>query len=574
LSVAARAATLGVVVIYVNAQINGEPIVLLDQTLPSEASLASLAFWGGSALLFALLDVGARVWSDRMIFGVGQSYANSAMQVLLRHAAVGGVFESIDEIMRRQSNPIVPILSVDSQRLIRVVVQLLSLPLPVTTFVVFLAWLAQINLLLTAILVPLVLAYSVGVTGVNRKILRDTQRRRLAMPSARQDLNGLAFTLSQTRYPRTALPAWLTTFPRNAWMERGMRAYRGIWFARRRVQYLRDGFNGMALLLIVMVFGMLLASENTPWATLLTYFVALGYAIQSMDKASGLITAANRQIPHIRRYVWFMQHQHGTTAKYHAKAAASPPGTGAHTIRVDGESLPGSSKATDLAPGNPSYCLHTEKFDNTAVGALALALAGGDEQRAAEIEAQTFAFAGFARLPERSLRQHLPEGTSSSEALDRVREVFEQLGLLQHFEKQIGSVNRHITTEEEKQLAPGLRYALRVLPGLLGGQRYVMLAERPFADLDADLKRRILALLEDQIIVFVPEDPSLPLPEDADCVFAVSDARVCGIGDRAWHEDLRSQGVVQTPAWLIAGDEAAQAPGTDDLDLDDDDDDE
>ncbi|MCP4037449.1 MAG: hypothetical protein GY733_10970, partial [bacterium] len=47
LSVAARAATLGVVVIYVNAQINGEPIVLLDQTLPSEASLASLAFWGG-----------------------------------------------------------------------------------------------------------------------------------------------------------------------------------------------------------------------------------------------------------------------------------------------------------------------------------------------------------------------------------------------------------------------------------------------------------------------------------------------------------------------------------------------
>jgi len=28
-------------------------------------------------------------------------------------------------------------------------------------------------------------------------------------------------------------------------------------------------------------------------------------AVQSMDKVSRLVTAANRQVPHIRRYVWF-----------------------------------------------------------------------------------------------------------------------------------------------------------------------------------------------------------------------------------------------------------------------------
>ncbi len=574
--VGARAATAGSVLLYVRAQSEGTSVVLLGQPLPSDASLLAFSIWGGAALLFAVLDVSVRSWADRINFRIAESYATTAMQNLLRHAAAGESFDTPEGLARRNQNPIVTTLQIDTQRLVRVVVQTLSLPLPMITFLVAAGFLVSINAALTTVLLPLVAGYSLAVAAINRRMLRDSQRRQLAMPELRRDLQGIAQTLAHTRYPSHAQPSWLTSFPRKSWMERSVRAYRGMWFARRRVQYLRDGFNGLALLLIVMVFGALLASNETPWTSLLTYLVALGYGIQSMDKCSRLVTAANRQIPHIRRYVWFMQSNSESVALRRAETwRGEGKAPGPHRLATQADALPGSAVDGELAPGSPTFCCISDKLETGALPDVSLALAGGDPAAAMEIETQLFALAGMVRLPERPFSRYLPPGSKPEAQSARVRSVLEQMGLFEQFDKEFGDLSSILTEQRERQLAPGLRYALRLLPAILGAAKFAILGWSPLANLDPAERERILGALHEQIVLLVPDDPSSPLPEEAAQVIVVSGSSLRGIGNRQWHEMLRREGHLLTPDWLVEARDTTANRGSEGLDdIDDDEDDE
>ena len=177
-SVATRAATIGAVVLYIRAQTTGEPVILLGQSLPSGASVLAFAVWGGAALAFAVLDVAARSWGDRINFRIAESYAALAMQDLLRHAAVGDPFDAPKDIVLPNRLQLVGILQLDSQRLVRVLVQVLSLPTPLMTFLAVSGYLLWVNTILTLVLIPLVGGYSLAIAAINRRMLRDSQRRR------------------------------------------------------------------------------------------------------------------------------------------------------------------------------------------------------------------------------------------------------------------------------------------------------------------------------------------------------------------------------------------------------------
>jgi len=576
-SVGSRVATVGAVAFYVNAQTSGAPVELLGVSIPSGASLLAYAVWGGAALAFAALDVAARSWGDRINFRIAESYASLAMQDLLRHAAVGDRFDAPTEITLPSRMQLIGIMQLDSQRLVRVLVQVLSLPTPLIMFTAVAGYLIYVNTLLTLALIPLVGGYSLAVGAINRRMLRDSQRRRLAMPLVRRDLYSIAMTLMHTRYSREAIPGWLSTFPRKSWMERSVRAFRGMWFARRRVQYLRDAFNGISLFLIVMVFGTLLASDETPWTMVLTYIVALGYGVQSMDKFSRLLTAANRQVPHVRRYVWFMQTYPELVAA--RRENVSRPGsnaTGPLVVASSGTPLQNSLAEVELAAGNPTFCAYDSKLDSRAVGALCTAFAAGDLETALDIESQVFSLERVVRLPERPLRRLLPAEIGAKEGLARVREIFSQLGLADEFEERIGGLEQIFTEERDDASSAAFRYAIRLVPGLLTEARFVFLGWDALAAVEAGPRQKILHALRNQIVVLVPSDPSMALPDEATRVVVVSNGEVRGIGDRSWHEQLRAAGQVTTPRWLIEAREfevTRAAQNTEDI-YDDEDEDE
>lgn len=573
-SVAARGATAGSVLYYVRAQSKGTSVVLLGQELPSDASILAFSLWGGAALVFALLDVGARSWGDRINFRISESYASAGMQHLLRHIAAGGSFDPPREIELPNRYPLVGVLQLDTQRLVRVVVQALSLPTPLITFLVVAAVLLSINAVLTLVLLPLFGGYSLAIAAVNRRMLRDSQRRRHAIREVRNDLQGIAMTLQRTRYPSEALPGWLTSFPSKSWMERSVRAFGGMWFARRRVLYLRDGFNGIALLLMVMVFGTLLASTNTSWTILLTYLVALGYGVTSMDKFSRLVTAANRQIPHVRRYVWFMQTHGDTLVRQRTSEAASEAASdGPLRISVVGDALPGSRDDLELAPGRSYYCAFDEELESRNIGPLCLALTGGNEERARALEADSFSLGRIVRLPERSIRTMLSPDLKGKEQRARVEDFLDAIGLRDEFDTRIGNLDATITEVIDQQSSPALRFVVRLLPALASDARVAFVGATAISELDSAQCTRILDALRNQVVLIVPDDPSSPLPADAQDVLVVCDGALRGIGDREWHEGLRSTGQVETPKWLLDAKQSEKERAAFDFDDDDDDDD-
>jgi hypothetical protein len=567
-SVAARGATAGSVLLYARARSNGDTIELLGQQLPSDGSVIAFAVWGGAALLFSLLDVGLRSIGDRINFDIAETYANTAMQDLLAHAAYCGELKLPDDLMIGTRVPLVATLQIDTQRMVRVLAQGLSSPTHLITFIVVFGVLASINAVLTTVLIPLLAAYSLGIAAVNRRMLRDSQRRQSAMPEVRKDLQGVSLTLARIRYPDGAKPAWLTSFPKRTWMERSVGAYKGMWFARRRVQYLRDGFNGIALLLIVMVFGTLLASETTPWASLITYLVALAYGIQSMDKFSRLVTVVNRQIPHVRRYVWFMQN-------HPKRSLETPPADKSARLRVsiDEDALPDSSPALDLAIGSHVFCLYSHKITNVTIGDITLALTGGDAKRADMLNSELFALTRIALIPERSLLQFLPHGADTPDTRNTISTLLEEFGVQAEFEKEIGGLDKVITTDCERLLSTELRFVLRLVPGLVSGTALVALGWDILANVKAPIRERILRALDDRTVLLFPNDPSTALPDAPAQVMVIGDTKVIGIGDRSWHEMLRREGLVETPQWIIE-ERSASAAAQDDDDLDDDDDDE
>ena len=98
--VAARAATIGTVLLYVSARSAGVSVELLGISLPSEASIPVYLLWGGAAVLFASIAVAASYYGDKLIFDIAQDYADSAIQRVLRHAAAGRQLELPEDLSR------------------------------------------------------------------------------------------------------------------------------------------------------------------------------------------------------------------------------------------------------------------------------------------------------------------------------------------------------------------------------------------------------------------------------------------------------------------------------------------
>lgn len=268
--------------LYIRARASGEALVLAGVTVPTEGTLPVYTLWGFIPLTFATITITASYGADVMIFRVAQSYMENAVGRVLRHHAAGRPLDLPEDIETRSSKPIALMLQGDTYRLVRVVVQTLGVLLPLITLAASAVALVVTNWMLALLLMPVVALYSYGLGLLNREVMRDSQKRQHARRYLTRDVAAILRTLDQTRYPAGGEPSWLSSYPRQSWLMDVMAAFRGILMTKKRVAYLSDAFQGVALLMVVMVFGTLVADRSTSWAVLLTYLLALGYATRSM----------------------------------------------------------------------------------------------------------------------------------------------------------------------------------------------------------------------------------------------------------------------------------------------------
>lgn len=534
IGVAARAATIGSMLLYINARATGNPLVLGGLTLPTEASLPVFALWGSVALGFAALTIAASYRADVVIFRIAQSYMEMAVARVLKHHAAGRELDLPEDIETKSSKPIALMLRGDTYRLIRVVVQTLGILLPLITLAASAAVLIVTNWTLTAALLPAVLIYSYGMGVVNRSVLRDSQKRQFARQHLTQDVNAILRNVDGTRYPSNGAPDWLETYPDRSWLQEAMGAFRGIILSKKRVAYLSDAFQGVALLLIVMVFGTMVASDANSWTELLTYLMALGYGTRSMGRASKCVTAANRFIPQVRRYVLFMQAQPPTVA-----TPRDPADVGIFHFEAREPRLPGSLDKLEARPGQALWCISRGSTRNENLGELFVALAGGNPNEARRIEAETFFLRGVPPLPARTIRGYLPvsAGDNDAAAMEKTRRFLSDVGVLDEFDARLGGLESELSGELDEELSPLLRYALRLLPGVIAAPHLFVLDVDPLQKLGED-RDRVLAALADRLVMLVPRSARVsPIPGMA-AVVVCQGGSIRGIGDAEWHASL------------------------------------
>jgi hypothetical protein len=532
--VLARAAAIGSMILYVKARTTGDPLVFANITLPTEASLQVFLLWGSTALVFAAITIVASYRADTITFDLAQGYMEMAVRRVLRHQAEGRPFDLPQDIHPQNSIPVDAMLRGDTLRLVRVVLQTLGILLPLITLIAAVAVLLVINWILTLFLIPAVICYSYGLGLINRGVVRNTQKRRSSQRQQGRDVGAILRTTYNTRYPADTQPEWLDSYPRKTWLRETMSASRSVILARKRVGYLSDAFQGIALLVIVMAFGSFVADQGTTWAVLLTYLMALAFATRNMGNVSKCVTAANRFIPHVRRYVSFMR-----ANPVSEPLAPSRGRSGAYNVAAQVPRLPESRDMVAIQPGQIVWCVSDAPLRNPGLGDLCLALAGGDPEEALQLEKETFFLRGIEPLPERMLRSYFSfENRDQREIRTQVEAFLDSLGVREEYEAQLGGLDATLTAEIDSQLSPLLRYGLRLLPGYLAQPNLFILDLGTLERFGDAGHERVLAALANRVVILVSRGTQPPSTEEIAAVMVVVGGVVSGIGNLEWYSGL------------------------------------
>jgi hypothetical protein len=532
IGVSGRGATVGTLLLYVHAQTKGRDIVVAGFSLPSDTHWLTYLFWGGAALGFAMLTVAASYRADKLIFDLSASYMESSTKRILRYIAAGGQIRMPDMVDDPGARPVMRLLVGHTFRLVRVVLQTLSILLPLITLVAAVGVLVVTNTLLTAVLVPLLCVYGMLMSQVNRQVIRDSQRREITRRIHSRDVAKMVKTLRTTRYTAGSLPIWLETYPGRSWMGLAMGAFRSIVLSKRRVDYLGDLFQGTALMMVLVVFGTVIVSESAPWTVLLTYLVALGYATKAMSRCSKCVTTANRFIPQVRQYFAFLD-AHPDIDEY-TRRVSRGFADGAPTFRCGSPSLPESAAALRPVLGEPILCGYPRFLNNGRLGEFCFSLADGDAEQAALFDTEVFFQRGLMPLPEREIWELLPPGEDRAGAWRRALSLFEALGVLEEFRDRIGGPDGQLTLDLDKQLSPALRYGLRLMPALVAHPTLIVLGIDNLENIEPAQQRAIFDAFADRVVLVVTDGSEKTWPESVAQTMVVGEEGVLGIGDRDW----------------------------------------
>jgi hypothetical protein len=532
IGVAARGATVGTLLLYVHAQNAGRDVVLAGFTLPSDTGWLTFLFWGGAALAFALLTVSASFRADQLIFDLSSSYMESSTRRVLRYLASGGPMNMPDMVDDPGGRPVMRLLVGHTFRLVRVVLQTLSILLPAITLVAAVGVLIATNWLLTVVLLPVLAVYGLLLSRLNQGVIRDSQRREITRRIHSRDVGKMVKTLRTTRYTAGAQPVWLQTYPGRSWMGLALGAFRNIVLAKKRVDYLGDLFQGTALMMVLVVFGTMVVSKSTPWTVLLTYLVGLGYATKAMSRCSKCVTTANRFIPQVRQYFSFIE-AHPDIDDYVERVSRGFADE-LPVFRCGSPALPESKAELASAPGRPILCGYPRVLNSGRLGEFCFALADGDAGQAALFDTEIFFQRGLLPLPERELWEFLPPGENRAEAWRRTVALFEGLGVLPELRERLGGPDGQLTSELDDTLSPALRFAIRLMPALVGHPTLVVLDVHNLAALEPAQQRAVFDAFSDRTLLVATSDPLKTWIGGIEDTMMVGEEGILGIGDRDW----------------------------------------
>ncbi len=565
LGVIARLGVIAVLMTFVHAQTSGRPVVVGGFDLPSDTGFWTLTLWGGLVLVFSVVTGLANYLAEVRNFRLAREAMNRAVDRTLAVVAAGQsrpLAVWANEGMKAMARKVV---MGDAMMLARSVLLIGGFTVSVTTFVIAVVALFILNAQLTAILAPVFLIYAVPFYKLNRAVVnasREYDDRRLERARV---LGGLLNFASQTHYPGVTRPAWADLYQADPSVSGTMDAFRGIIMPRRRVAFLQDVFLGVILLVLLVVFGSFLLSDELAWVPFITYFVALRFAITGMGGTAAMVTAVNRFVPQLHRLKEF------ASLDVEAAAVGIDEEAKLWTFHAVGPGLEESAPSATPQPGDVVACIDPCPTDSYRLVEFCQRLLGTTNRTKCNRLLGAMFYCGDVRsFPGLPIVQLLTgEKEPDTSTVDEAKRVLERFGVLNEIEALPLGMETTLGPESTEGLSPLCLYALRLTPGVRSSRQYFVLDWKPLARMGSEARQAVFELLSDRIVMLVSTGAPADLLSQSSPVIVLDESTISGIGDAQWFKRVVRDHLRDGRDAVVAG-VAGGGPLTDEEELVDD----
>jgi hypothetical protein len=548
IGLATAATSLGGVMLYAKHAASDKPVRLLGLHLHFHDGLLFLLSYGSALTLLGILSAASIYYAEWLIQRVTRAYERLCCKrvlAIISEPAYRGWEELVDEAPRPAAARLMNIASRWTALTWR---DMLRGVLPALTFLFAAAVLIHTDPLLTAILVPCAVGYLAPLYRINRRV---SQQQRAYRVHARKVRGGMTLgmrTVLDSAAPPLRKSQWQDCALSDPGYEALMDAYYGRMIADKRVQLLNTIFFVVCVFVLFVFFGIAALWYERPWAEMVTYLIALRFAIGSLRAVSGVFVKFSRYFPELHAYSQFLQASQ--RLRLNRERAAGPGARWPNSMRVmlNGELRFGPPPAPDLelAPSRVLWVIST--LSSGLGGRITYYDMDAIAQRLSKIISPRVdvpwnaAYLDIGPLvPEQSLLRNALGEAPTDDDKERFVAFLQALGVWQEIQslpEQLETTAREALLRDlsdEAQLALSATHALRE------PKMFIFVSAGTLARLSEPFVQALVRLNESSCFIVIescadgPDDAALAKLRDRIAGVIVMDGRqVVGAGDLQW----------------------------------------
>lgn len=493
-------------------------------SVPAEASFEVVGAWSIIVLLVVVASTACTYTAETVGFETALRYVDRSGGKILkgvletRTTSVNGVAPPARQLQMMLARDQIMVLRalVVLQRSLRAVL-MVAVAAPI---------LALINPILTAVVAFVAVAFVGPYYLVNRRMVgaaNALEQRNLTARSSILRLVEHATSRDPNADVRRIVPALYATD--RAIADRWA-VLRDIMLGGQRTAAVMSGLIGTCLVAVVVVFSIIIASDQASWVAALTYIIGLNLAAGAFTQLAAQVTAANRFLPHIQQYIEFFD-RFPSTRGAPASLGSAPGHRQLPPVRAPQASLQHSATELTLSSDVRLLCVWPEPTDRLNAQSFLTRLVAGDPVDARRLREAAFFYGDPSALPPVPIRALL--GDRGREALLGLA-IDDEIAALRDGDATV------LTPDVQEGLSPLLRYVLGVVEGV--GSELVILGWKSFARLSPGERALVLDLIGPRPVIFTHVANPKSQPAGITHTVILDAHGVAGMGDAGWYREV------------------------------------
>lgn len=553
ISVAARLGAIGVVLAFAHAQSESDSQSFLGMEIEASTSLSSVLAWSAAALGLAILAACLTYWLERTAFKIAQHYSKRATGFVLSAFESGGGPQVPNLPLYQEEDYVRRLLSRDMTMVSRSLLVVLRSAAPAITFLFSIAWLFYVHVGLTLIALALLAFYAVPLFLVNTRVVQASRDREKHTTTIGAGVKRFLPMLMNRSGASDARRNWNDVFHETLPVEENFAALKDILLARKRVTFLQDLYFGLALVLALVIFSVMIAENPGSWVVFISYLVALRFASASMKTIASFVTSTNRYLPQVARYVDFVRGSRRRTVEVTIddppliETAPTVNGSAPQTaplknvrLRCTDPQIAGSSRELVIEPGQSALVMDLVPL---YVGTLRrwcrrLCASSTEGDR---LWNNAFFLGDVSRLPGLPVGLIVAHNMAEAERQkSRIEAVLDQFDLYDEYRQWPDGLATVLDAGREHRLSKRMRFVLAMMEGILTERPVFIVNYKNLTAQSGSFHRPMQIVLANRVMLLAAEEIVDELPESVNTIAAVEE-RIIGLGDASWYKSASGQ---------------------------------